>query len=122
MESSTAGPSSSTEFSASGPSSSGPAAIDSSESERDYSQEPRQEGAAQVVSLLSRLKAPRPSDFARKRKIAANPPSGKRRSRGASDTELTSIKPEKRVKEHPNEPLTVSNGKLFCRGCREELL
>ena len=25
------------------------------------------------------------------------------------------------MKDYPNEPLTVSNGKLFCRGCREEL-
>ena len=64
---------------------------------------------------------PRPSDFARKRKIAANPPCGKRRSRGAVDTELKTVKPEKHVKEHPNEPLTVSNGKRFCRGCRKEL-
>ena len=31
-----------------------------------------------VVSLLSRLKAPCPSDFARKRKVATNPPKGKR--------------------------------------------
>ena len=43
--------------SASGPSSSGPVATDSSESERDDSQEPGQE----VVSLLSKLRLPRPS-------------------------------------------------------------
>ena len=51
----------------------------------------------------------------------ANPPCGKCRSRGVVNTELKTVKPEKRVKEHLNEPLTVSNGKLFCRGCREEL-
>ena len=46
-----------------------------------------------------------------KRKIMANPPCGKCRSRRA---ELKTVKPEKCVKEHPNEPLTVSNGsKLF---------
>ena len=44
--------------SASGPSSSGPVATDSSESERDDSQEPGQEV---VVSLLSKLRSPRPS-------------------------------------------------------------
>ena len=65
--------------SASGPSSSGPAAVDNSESERDDSQEPGQE---EVVSLPSKLRSPRPSDFARKRKIAVNPPCWKRRSRG----------------------------------------
>ena len=43
---------------------------------------------------------PRPSDLEWKRKIMANPSCGKHR----------------RVKEHPNEPLTVSNGKLYCRG------
>ena len=32
---------------------------------------------------------------------------------GAVDTELKTVKPEKHVKEHPKEPLTVSNGKLF---------
>ena len=67
------------ESSASGPNSSGPAAVDSSESERDNSQEPGQEV---VVSLLSKLRLPKPSDFVRKRKIAVNPPCGKRRSHG----------------------------------------
>ena len=43
---------------------------------------------------------------------------GKRRSRWAADTELKTDKPEKHVKEYPNEPLTISNGKLFCRGIR----
>ena len=73
-----------------------------------------------VPSLLDRLRSPSPSDFARKRKTAANPPPrGKRKSRGAVD--LKKIKPEQRVRDYPSEPLTVSNGKLFCRGCREEL-
>ena len=70
MESSTVGPSSS------GPStssSSGQAAVDSSGSELEDSQEPGQDVDVRVVSLLSWLKSPRPSDFAQKRKIAANP-------------------------------------------------
>ena len=37
------------------------------------SQEPGQDVDVRVVSLLSWLKSPRPSDFAQKRKIAANP-------------------------------------------------
>ena len=83
MEWSTAGPSNSIESSDSRPStssSSDPAAVNSSGSEPKDSQEPSQEVDVRVVSLLSRLKSPRPSDFARKRKIVANPPCGKRRS------------------------------------------
>ena len=60
----------------------------------------------QVVSLLSR------------RKVAGNHPYRKCRSRGAVDTELKTVKLEKRVKEHPNKPLTISNGKHFCHGIR----
>ena len=113
MEPSTAGPSSSKESSNSGPStssSSGPAAVDSSGSERKDSQEPGQEVEVEVVSLLSRLKLPRPSDFVWKHKIVANSPCRKRRSRGAVDTELKTVKPKKRVKEHMKNLLTVSNG------------
>ena len=43
---------------------------------------------------------------------------GRRRSRGAVDTELKTVKPEKRVKEHPNELFTVSNQQTFCRAYR----
>ena len=72
-------------------------------------QEPGQELNIRVASLFSSL--PRPSDLEGKRKIMANPPCGKRRSRRVG---LKTVKHEKRVKEHPNEPLTVSNGsKLF---------
>ena len=66
MESLTAGPSSTIESSDSRPStssSSGPAAVDSPRSEPEDSQEPGQEVNIQVVSLLSRLKLPRPSAF-----------------------------------------------------------
>ena len=68
MESLAAGLSNSIESSDSGPSSSsssGPAAFDSSRSEPEDSQEPSQEVNVRVASLLSRLKSPRPSDFAR---------------------------------------------------------
>ena len=72
MELSATGPSSS-DSRPSTSSSSGPAAVDSSGSKPEDSQQPGQEVDIQVVSLLNRLKLPRPSDFARKGKIAANP-------------------------------------------------
>ena len=73
MESSTVGPSSSSDSGPSTSSSSDPAAVDSSRSELEDSQEPGQDVDVRVVSLLSWLISPRPSDFAQKRKIAANP-------------------------------------------------
>lgn len=76
--------------------------------------------SSDTLSLLSRLRSPTPSEFARRRKICKNPPPrGQRRSRGADGPK--SVKPERRIKEYPGEPLTVSNSKLFCRACREEL-
>ena len=109
--SSSTSPVCSTESSASGPSHD---LLNSSVSEVEESED------LEAVSLLSKLRAPRPSDLSRRRKIAANPPCGKRKSRSYG-TDLKTIKPEKRVRENPNEPLTVSSGKLFCRACREEL-
>ena len=73
MESSTVGLSSSSDSGPSTSSNSGPAAVDSSGSKLEDSQEPGHEVDVRVVSLLSWLKSPRPSDFAQKRKIAANP-------------------------------------------------
>ena len=74
------------------------------------------------MSLLDRLKAPTPSDLARKRKIACNPPpKGKKRSCGRGANNPKSVTPIQRVKENPDECLTVSNKQLFCRACREEL-
>ena len=105
-------------LSSSGPSSSGLSISGPTDSAaNDDSSGSEDSEGVNVVSLLSKLRSPRPSDFARKRKIAANPPCGKRRSRGKMDTDLKTIRPEKRVRDYPNEPLTVSNGKLFCRGC-----
>ena len=51
-------------------------------------------------------------------------PPGKRRSstssvRGASDPKT--VTPSQRVAEFPNENLSVSNGKLFCLACREQI-
>ena len=72
-------------------------------------------------SLLSVLKAPKASDLARKRSVLRNTPRGKKKSRGNSTNDPTNIKPTQHIKEYPNEPFVVSNSKLFCNGCREEL-
>jgi len=80
------------------------------------------ETSSSAVSLLSILKAPKPSDLSRKRSVFRNPPPrGKRKCRGNLTNDPTRIKPYHRVKEYPNEPFVVSNNKLFCNGCHEEL-
>ena len=70
---------------------------------------------------LSVLRCPKASDIARKRAIDRNPPKGKKRSRGVGASDPKYVDPRKRVSEFPSESLTVSNGKLFCLACREEL-
>ena len=79
------------------------------------------ESTSTVTSLLSRLKAPQPSYLARKRKITTNPPLGKKRGRGSAANDPKSVSPIERVKSYLNESFSVSNKKLFCLGCREEL-
>ena len=81
-------------------------------------------GPSRVVhSLLETLKSPTPSSLARKRTVSVNPPpKGKRACRGAvTASNPKSVSPTQRVKENPDESLTVSNGRLFSRACREEL-
>ena len=75
------------------------------------------------VPLLSILRAATPSDLARKRQLKRNPPPVGQKKRKSSKTTHNpkSVSPYQRVKEFPNENLTVSGGKLFCNGCREEL-
>ena len=53
--------------------------------------------------------------------MAANPPKGKRGCRGVTDAEPKNITALQRVKAFPDEPLCVSNSKLFCNACREEM-
>ena len=72
-------------------------------------------------SLLSVLRAPKASDLARKRSVLRNLPQGKKKSRGSSTNDLTNIKPMQLIKEYLNEPFVVSNSKLFCNSCLEEL-
>ena len=71
-------------------------------------------------SLLSKLKCPAPSDLSRKRKVKSNPPKGLKRGKGMIATE-PSIPPSTRVKEFPNEHLSVVSKKLFCQACRESV-
>ena len=58
-----------------------------------------------VVSVLSRLKSSCLSDFARKRKVATNPPTGKRPCCGSTAAEPKGITAYQRVKEFQDEPL-----------------
>lgn len=75
-----------------------------------------------LISLLSRLKLLHPSDFARKRKVVTNhPPKGKRPWHGSTAAEPKGVTACKRVREFADEPLCVSQQKLFCNSCREEL-
>ena len=68
------------------------------------------------------MKAPRKSELARKRKVAINaPPKGKRSASGRNSNAIVNIKPDKCVREYSSEHFAVSNGKLFCEACREQL-
>ena len=78
--------------------------------------------SSSTPSILSTLCQPTPADLARKRRILQNPsPVGKRRARGHGAFDPISVTPTQRVKNFPNESLTVSNKKLFCKACREEV-
>ena len=72
-------------------------------------------------SLLDRLRSPQPSDLARKRHVKSNPPRGGRKGKGKVTADPKSVSPSDRVKAYPRENFIVSNKKVFCRGCREEL-
>ena len=72
-------------------------------------------------SLLARLRSPRPSDLARKRQVKSNPPRGARKGKGTVTADPKTVSPSDRVKAYHGEHFTVSNKKLFCRACREEL-
>ena len=73
------------------------------------------------VLLLSVLNAPTASNLSHKRKIAKNPPVGKKRANSNLQTNPKTIKPQQRVTKYSKEPFTVLSGKLFCQGCGEEL-
>ena len=93
---------------------------DNAESHNDRSL--RNAQSTSVVSLLNVLRAPRPSELARKRKMAVNkPPKGKRFTSGRESKGTVNIKPGQHIKEYPSEHFTISNGKLFCEACRKQL-
>ena len=74
-----------------------------------------------VPSLLSKLKCPTASDLARKRRVASNPPTGLKRSKGKTVADPKTVVPSERVKQYPEENLKVSHNNLFCDACREPL-
>ena len=70
------------------------------------------------VSILEALKAHKSLCLTRKRKVDCNaPPKGKRRARGEGSSEPKTVSPRERVREFPDECLTVTGKgawKLFC--------
>ena len=85
--------------------------------------EPRSNSSSEVEEcFVPHVRAPRPSEFVRKYNVSLNhPPCGKRRSQCRSINVPLSVKPEQRVKVHPQEPFSVSNNTLSCQGCYENL-
>ena len=83
--------------------------------------------SAEPLSLLSCLCCPQPTEISRPRKVKMNtnvPAIGNKRSHvtaSHSRHNPKSSSPYQRVQEFPSENFTVSAGKLFCCGCREEL-
>ena len=78
--------------------------------------------SSSAASLLDVLRAPRPSDLTRKRKLQCNPGKPKKATPSSCiNSEPKGVKPQDRVKKYLNEYLSVSHGKLFCTACREEL-
>ena len=79
--------------------------------------------SSSVPSLLSVLRAPRLSDLARKRKTQTNNPGKRKKTRSSSSacSDPKGVKPQDRLKKFPDEQLSVSAGKLFCKACREVL-
>ena len=77
--------------------------------------------ASSVRSFLIPYRAPTPSELARNRKLRTNPPCGAKKGKGAFKGDPKRISPADRVKEYQHENLIVSNRKVFCSACREEL-
>ena len=74
-------------------------------------------------SLLEILRAPKRSEMARKRSVAHNLPHDGRRVKAPKHShDPKSVQPEHRVKEFPNECLTVSAKKLFSSAAAERVL
>ena len=74
--------------------------------------------SSSTQTIFNCLRSPLSLELGRKRKVDRNPP---RRSRGLGANDPKSITPQQRVATFSGEYLTVSNNKLFCSACREEL-
>ena len=74
-----------------------------------------------VACLLDKLRCPRESDLARKRKVQTNPCAGVKRSKGAASFEPQKVSLSSRIKEFPDQHLSNNKGKLFCDACRQFL-
>ena len=65
-------------------------------------------------TILTSLRAPRASEFARKQKLKTNPAvPGKRRYPPKTTHNPNTVTPSQRVSKYPDEPLTVSAGSCF---------
>ena len=75
-----------------------------------------------VPLLLSRLKQAPLSGTNRKRKVAQNLPTERKRYKPLSHlNDPKRITPEQRLSKFPDQKFVVSRGKLFCTACREEV-
>ena len=77
--------------------------------------------SSELPSLLSRLRAPLPSNLARKRTLKTNPPVGAKCSKAIAKATPKNVSPSDRVRAFPGECLVVSNKQLFCSACREKI-
>ena len=77
--------------------------------------------ASTSLRVLDRLRSPPLSELSRKRKAPSNPPIGLKRGKGTTASEPQSVTAAARLREFPNQHLSVSLGKLFCDACREPL-
>ena len=96
--------------------------ISETESDQGTELEMNMSSDSMPVPSLSVLRVPKLSDLTRKRKVQCNPGKCKKvRSSSSTSSEPKGVTPQDRAKKFPNEQLSVSAGRLFCKACREEL-
>ena len=76
-----------------------------------------------MLSLSSVLCAPRLSDLEEREKTQTDNPGKCKKTQSSSSacSDPKGVKPQDRLKKFPDEQLSVSAGKLFCKVCREGL-
>ena len=94
--------------------------LDSLEVDAESDGAPDMSDSSSVTSVFESVRSPVPS-LARKRNLRMNPPSGLRKGKGVAKGNPKGISPSDRLREYRDEKLVVSNHKLFCSACREEL-